>query len=321
MVRAAAVDTPSPSGAARANTPSAAVAVNGNADAPNTPGDVDVQVEQASLTSESDNSSVDVDASGTDGERAERISLIGEPTATSRNASDVIDRTPSKPLRSQSKESQQARDSKSKVRRQSSKQSQQQQQAQAGASEATKLSPTLLEGDDADDVGEIPDENENDDENDDDDGDDDVESVPEIRDEYLLLCTDGVWEFIGSQECVDLCTGWLEKPKAKEPNGNAQKKEHVFRIRPKDKETGYETDGVGYHADRDTDVEDNGALPPNSPLSSRTSPNTNTTAGRGTTGDVRACAEQLCKESWDRWSHYMKGQVVDDITAMVVLLR
>lgn len=68
-------------------------------------------------------------------------------------------------------------------------------------------------------------------------------------DEFLLLCTDGVWEFISSQEGVDIIC-------------NTQKE--------------------------------------NSPQES---------------------AEILAKESWDRWTKHMMGQVVDDITALVIILR
>ena len=35
---------------------------------------------------------------------------------------------------------------------------------------------------------------------------------------------------------------------------------------------------------------------------------------------AQACAETLAKESWDRWNTHMLGQVVDDITAIVVYL-
>ncbi|CAD7947770.1 unnamed protein product [Amoebophrya sp. A25] len=65
-------------------------------------------------------------------------------------------------------------------------------------------------------------------------------------DEFLLVCSDGVWEFMSSQECVEMVDTYIR--------------------------------------------------------------------------NVGECAEIVAKECWDRWSRRMLGQVVDDITAVIVKL-
>jgi len=66
-------------------------------------------------------------------------------------------------------------------------------------------------------------------------------------DKFLLLCSDGVWEFMSSQDCINICASFKHN-------------------------------------------------------------------------QAQECAEMLAKEAWERWNMHMMGQVVDDITAVVIFL-
>ena len=79
-------------------------------------------------------------------------------------------------------------------------------------------------------------------------------------DEFLVICSDGVWEFVSSQESVTMCDRFLG-----------------------------------------TNVNEKGK-------------------NRETAEKFVDSAEMLARESWDRWNKHMLGQVVDDITAIVVRL-
>jgi serine/threonine protein phosphatase PrpC len=72
----------------------------------------------------------------------------------------------------------------------------------------------------------------------------DITNRPGV-DKFMLICSDGVWEFISSQDSLELCTKLIQK-------------------------------------------------------------------------NANECAEMLARESWDRWTKHMMGQVVDDITVLVV---
>jgi serine/threonine protein phosphatase PrpC len=72
-------------------------------------------------------------------------------------------------------------------------------------------------------------------------------SIDPISDKFLLICSDGVWEFVNSKEAVDAVSKFRQD-------------------------------------------------------------------------QAMEAAEHLATLSWDRWMHYMRGEVVDDITALVVHL-
>ncbi|CAE8738992.1 unnamed protein product, partial [Polarella glacialis] len=72
-------------------------------------------------------------------------------------------------------------------------------------------------------------------------------AIDPTRDRFLLLCTDGVWEFMNSQQVVEAV-----QKKAME--------------------------------------------------------------------DPMAAAEELAASAWDRWVHELRGEVVDDITVLVINL-
>jgi len=111
-------------------------------------------------------------------------------------------------------------------------------------------------------------------------------------DEFLLLCSDGVWEFISSQECVEL----IEKNLAliKVDGGSASSNVS---------EAG---GGASYASNAQVELPAQNELP-NGPSPRHMS-------------SVSEAADVLAQVSWNRWCVHMQQQVVDDITAVVVRL-
>ena len=124
----------------------------------------------------------------------------------------------------------------------------------------------------------------------------------------LIVCSDGVWEFISSQEAVEIVQN--QKTEIDKLNKTIQKKGadffHGSNIKSK---------LIG---------QTNGSPNQNGGTNSELNSEDGSDGGHGGSGQkllsYQECAEVLAKESWDRWTKHMMGQVVDDITAVIIKL-